>query len=81
MDWAGAIKRLAPTEPRDPAFVMGNYFLLAGLDDEERDLVTVSTEPSLPVGLLLRITRRAWRVSIWVRPPGTSARTMAWPTR
>jgi hypothetical protein len=57
--------------------MMGGYFLLAGLDDGERDLVTISAEPSLTVGLLPRITRRAWRVRICVMPPGTSARTIA----
>src|SRR5438309_12014965 len=73
---------------------MGDYFLLGDLDDGERDLVTFSTEPFLTVGLvprtierfltiglLPRITRRAWRVSICVRPPGTRARTTAWPMR
>ena len=60
-------KRLAPAEPGDPAFIMGGYFLLAGLDDGERDLVTFSK----------RVMRRAWRVRICVMPPGTKARTIA----
>jgi hypothetical protein len=44
-----------------------HYFLLAGLDEDERDLVTLSK----------RVMRRAWRVRICVMPPGTSARTIA----
>src|SRR5713226_5454281 len=47
------------------------YFLLTSLDGEARALVTFSR----------RMTRSAWRVSICVRPPGTSARTIACPMR
>src|SRR5712691_5727116 len=47
------------------------YFPLTSLDGGARALVTFSR----------RITRSTWRVSICVRPPGTRARTIAWPTR
>ena len=52
---------------RKPAACATHYFLLAGLDDDDRDLVTFSK----------RVMRRAWRVRICVMPPGTSARTIA----
>src|SRR5260370_23203986 len=59
----------------------GVYFLLAVEDEDESDLVTVRSEEPIAVGPPVRSTRSACRVSSCVRPPGTSARTTAWPTR
>src|ERR1041385_77404 len=73
---------------RQESCLSGGYLRFAGLDDGLRDLVTFFatsaawlTTARRTVALLPRTARMACRVNKCESPPGTRARTIAWPTR